>query len=36
MVDLVKNHIPRRFGLDPVDDIQVLTPMHKAPWARAR
>ena len=29
MVDLVKNHIPRRFGLDPVDDIQVLTPMHK-------
>lgn len=29
MVELVKNHIPRRFGLDPVDDIQVLTPMHK-------
>lgn len=29
MVDLVRNHIPRRFGLDPVDDIQVLTPMHK-------
>ena len=29
IVDLVKNHIPRRFGLDPVDDIQVLTPMHK-------
>lgn len=29
MVDLVKNHIPRRFGLAPVDDIQVLTPMHK-------
>ncbi len=29
MVDLVKNHIPRRFGLDPVNDIQVLTPMHK-------
>lgn len=29
MVDLVKNHIPRRFGLDPVDDVQVLTPMHK-------
>jgi len=25
----VKNHIPRRFHLDPVDDIQVLTPMHK-------
>lgn len=29
IVDLVKNHIPRRFKLDPVDDIQVLTPMHK-------
>lgn len=29
VVDLVKNHIPRRFGLDPLDDIQVLTPMHK-------
>ena len=29
MIDLVRNHIPRRFGLDPVDDIQVLTPMHK-------
>lgn len=29
IVDLVKNHIPRRFGLDPVDEIQVLAPMHK-------
>ncbi|MBO4300058.1 MAG: ATP-dependent RecD-like DNA helicase, partial [Desulfovibrio sp.] len=29
VVDLVRNHIPRRFHLDPVDDIQVLTPMHK-------
>ncbi len=29
IVDLVKNHIPRRFRLHPVDDIQVLTPMHK-------
>ena len=29
IVDLVKNHIPRRFGLDPVDDIQVLSPMHR-------
>jgi len=25
----VRNHITRRFNLDPVDDIQVLTPMHK-------
>ena len=29
IVDLVRNHIPRRFKLHPVDDIQVLTPMHK-------
>ena len=29
IVDLVKNHIPRRFKLDPVNDIQVLTPMHR-------
>lgn len=29
IVDLVKNHIPRRFGLDPFDDVQVLAPMHK-------
>ena len=29
IVDLVQNHIPRRFGLDAVEDIQVLTPMHK-------
>ncbi|MEW6078843.1 MAG: ATP-dependent RecD-like DNA helicase [Thermodesulfobacteriota bacterium] len=26
---LVKERIPRRFNLDPVDDIQVLSPMHK-------
>ncbi len=29
VVDIVKNHIPRRFGLHPTEDIQVLTPMHK-------
>ncbi len=29
IVDLVRDHIPRRFGLHPLDDIQVLTPMHK-------
>lgn len=29
IVDLVKNRIPRRFKLDPMNDIQVLTPMHK-------
>jgi exodeoxyribonuclease V alpha subunit len=26
---LVKERIPKRFGFDPIDDIQVLTPMHK-------
>ncbi len=29
IVELVRHRIPRRFGLDPLDDIQVLTPMHK-------
>ncbi len=28
-VDLVARRIPRRFGFDPVDQIQVLAPMHK-------
>ncbi len=26
---LVQTRIPQRFGLDPIDDIQVLTPMHR-------
>jgi len=26
---LVAERIPQRFGLDPIDDIQVLTPMHR-------
>ncbi|RJR50763.1 MAG: ATP-dependent RecD-like DNA helicase [Desulfobacteraceae bacterium] len=29
IVDLVKDRIPRRFGFDPVEEIQVITPMHK-------
>ncbi len=29
ITELVTRRIPGRFGLDPVDDIQVLTPMHK-------
>jgi ATP-dependent exoDNAse (exonuclease V) alpha subunit len=29
IIEMVKERIPKRFGLDPVDDIQVLTPMHK-------
>jgi exodeoxyribonuclease V alpha subunit len=27
--EVVKNRIPKSFGLDPIDDVQVLTPMHK-------
>ncbi|HSQ63665.1 MAG TPA: ATP-dependent RecD-like DNA helicase [Polyangiaceae bacterium] len=29
VLELVRDRIPRRFGLDPVRDIQVLTPMHR-------
>jgi exodeoxyribonuclease V alpha subunit len=29
ILELAKERIPRRFGFDSVDDIQVLTPMHK-------
>ena len=29
IVELVTSRIPRRFGLDPIDGSQVLTPMHK-------
>lgn len=29
--ELVTVRIPRRFGLDPLKDIQVLTPMHRGP-----
>jgi len=29
ILKLTKDRIPRRFGLDSLDDIQVLTPMHK-------
>ncbi len=29
IVDLVKHRIPRKFGLNPIDDIQVLSPMHR-------
>jgi len=27
--ELVTERIPQRFGLDPIDDVQVLSPMHK-------
>jgi hypothetical protein len=29
IVELVKTRIPRRFGLDPVRDIQVVCPMNR-------
>jgi exodeoxyribonuclease V alpha subunit len=29
VVDLVKTRVPRKFGLDPMDEIQVLSPMHR-------
>jgi len=29
IITLVKERIPKRFRLDPLDDIQVLTPMHR-------
>jgi exodeoxyribonuclease V alpha subunit len=31
IVELVTKRIPRRFGLDPVRDVQVLTPMNRGP-----
>ena len=29
IIELVTKRIPRKFGLDPVRDVQVLTPMHR-------
>jgi len=31
VVDIVANRLPRRFGLDPRQEIQVLCPMHRGP-----
>lgn len=31
VVDVVANRIPRKFGLDPRRDVQVLAPMHRGP-----
>jgi exodeoxyribonuclease V alpha subunit len=31
VVDVVARRIPAKFGLDPVRDIQVLTPVHRGP-----
>ncbi|MBG6090630.1 ATP-dependent RecD-like DNA helicase [Actinomadura viridis] len=30
-VDVVAHRVPRKFGLDPRRDVQVLTPMHRGP-----
>jgi exodeoxyribonuclease V alpha subunit len=29
LIDVVQNRIPRKFGLDPMEDVQVLAPMHR-------
>ncbi len=29
IVSLIRDRIPKRFGFDPINDIQVLTPMHR-------
>ncbi len=31
MTSMIAERIPARFGLDPVRDVQVLTPMHRGP-----
>ncbi len=31
LLSLVKEEIPRRFGFDPLRDLQVITPMHRGP-----
>ncbi|MEP7285614.1 MAG: ATP-dependent RecD-like DNA helicase [Chloroflexota bacterium] len=29
IVDVVQNRIPRKFGLDPIEDVQLLSPMYR-------
>ncbi len=29
VVDVAQNRIPKKFGLDPLEDVQVLAPMHR-------
>jgi exodeoxyribonuclease V alpha subunit len=31
VVEIVANRLPRRFGLDPREEVQVLCPMHRGP-----
>jgi len=35
VVDVVAQRLPRRFGLDPTRDVQVLCPMHRGPAGAA-
>jgi hypothetical protein len=35
VVDIVANRLPRRFGLDPAREVQVLCPMHRGPASAA-
>jgi exodeoxyribonuclease V alpha subunit len=35
LVDVVQRRIPRKFGLDPVDQVQVLAPMYKGTFGVA-
>jgi exodeoxyribonuclease V alpha subunit len=36
IVEMAARRIPAKFGLDPVNDVQVLSPMHKGPVGVAR
>jgi exodeoxyribonuclease V alpha subunit len=29
VIDLVKNRLPKRYGFNPVSDVQILSPMHR-------
>jgi exodeoxyribonuclease V alpha subunit len=31
VVDIVKNRLPNKFGVDPLDDVQVIAPMYRGP-----
>lgn len=31
VVDIVVNRLPRKFSIDPVDDVQVIAPMYRTP-----
>ncbi len=31
VVDIVKNRLPSKFGIEPIDDVQVIAPMYRGP-----